>query len=90
MHPDKNQAPGAEEAFKKIGQAFSCLNDPQKRRLYDVRGNDMDDIMYLYGAGSEEATSPTMRTRHEWDSDLTPDEIFSMFFGGGIPVRRPG
>lgn len=38
MHPDKNQAPGAEEAFKKIGQAFSCLSDPQKRKMYDLRG----------------------------------------------------
>lgn len=31
-----------------------------------------------------------MRTRHDWDGDLTPEEIFSMFFGGGVPVRRTG
>jgi DnaJ-class molecular chaperone len=30
MHPDKNRAPNAEDAFKKVGQAFACLSDPEK------------------------------------------------------------
>lgn len=35
-HPDKNKAPGAEEAFKAICQAFSTLNDPERRKQYDL------------------------------------------------------
>ncbi len=32
VHPDKNSAPDADEAFKKINAAMSCLSDPTKRR----------------------------------------------------------
>jgi len=32
VHPDKNTAPDADEAFKKINAAMSCLSDPVKRR----------------------------------------------------------
>lgn len=37
-HPDKNKAPGATEAFKKIGTASSVLSDSVKRRRYDQYG----------------------------------------------------
>ncbi|OCT59526.1 dnaJ homolog subfamily C member 18 [Xenopus laevis] len=34
-HPDKNSSPGATEAFKAIGKAFSVLSDPAQRKSYD-------------------------------------------------------
>ena len=40
VHPDKNNAPNAEEAFKRISWAMSCLSDPKKRRKYDLGGDD--------------------------------------------------
>ena len=30
LHPDKNKAARADEAFKAISKAFSCLSDPDK------------------------------------------------------------
>ena len=39
VHPDKNNAPNADEAFKKINAAMTCLSDPTKRRQYDQLGN---------------------------------------------------
>jgi len=39
VHPDKNNAPDAEAAFKKINAAMTCLSDPTKRRHYDQVGN---------------------------------------------------
>ena len=35
VHPDKNNAPQADEAFKKVNAAMACLNDKDKRRVYD-------------------------------------------------------
>ncbi|XP_069805539.1 dnaJ homolog subfamily C member 18-like [Dendropsophus ebraccatus] len=34
-HPDKNNSPGATEAFKVIGKAFAVLSDTAKRKAYD-------------------------------------------------------
>jgi DnaJ-class molecular chaperone len=35
VHPDKNPAPQATDAFKKVNAAMACLSDPDKRRTYD-------------------------------------------------------
>eukprot|EP00438_Fugacium_kawagutii_P008437 Skav234483 [mRNA] locus=scaffold1647:365328:369397:- [translate_table: standard] len=40
LHPDKCKDSGAEEAFKKVGEAFSVLSDTDKRRKYDQFGAD--------------------------------------------------
>ncbi|CAJ1364199.1 unnamed protein product [Effrenium voratum] len=40
LHPDKCQEPGAEEAFKQVGEAFSVLSDADKRQKYDRFGVD--------------------------------------------------
>lgn len=37
-HPDRNKAPGAEEKFKEIAEAYAVLSDPAKRAEYDRRG----------------------------------------------------
>ena len=38
-HPDVNKEPGAEEKFKEIGEAYSVLSDPNKRKQYDQFGH---------------------------------------------------
>jgi DnaJ-class molecular chaperone len=38
LHPDKNSAPQADEAFKAVGLAYATLSDPQKRHIYDRYG----------------------------------------------------
>lgn len=37
LHPDKNKLPGAESAFKTIGEAQRVLLDKDRRRLHDMR-----------------------------------------------------
>ncbi|WOL17829.1 hypothetical protein Cni_G26622 [Canna indica] len=39
LHPDKNHFPGAEAAFKLIGEAHKILSDQSKRHIYDMRRN---------------------------------------------------
>merc|ERR1719498_1844923 len=41
LHPDKCRLTGAEEAFKKVSTAFSCLNDAKLRAGYDIHGEDV-------------------------------------------------
>lgn len=36
LHPDRNRLPGADAAFKLIGEAYSVLSDPTKRSLFDA------------------------------------------------------
>ena len=71
FHPDKNAAPGADEAFKMINRAFSVLSDEEKKAHYDQFGD-------------EEATPQAYRRRYRHGDDFDPDEIFNMFFGQGF------
>jgi DnaJ family protein B protein 12 len=44
LHPDKNHAPGATEAFKAVSNAFAVLSNPEKRQKYDRYGADEDQV----------------------------------------------
>ncbi|CAJ0580001.1 unnamed protein product, partial [Mesorhabditis spiculigera] len=80
LHPDKCRAPHATEAFKALGNAYAVLSNREKRQQYDMYGsaspstrrrNQGDYFEYDYNRGFE--------------SEMTPEEIFNMFFGGGFP-----
>jgi DnaJ family protein B protein 12 len=46
FHPDKNRAPNANEAFTKVGKAYDCLSNKEKRSFYDQHGNEDPDQHY--------------------------------------------
>lgn len=78
VHPDKNTAPGAEEAFKSVSKAFQCLTNEDSRKKYDV-------------VGSDEPVYDRRPTRHGaqgfngfYDADIDAEEIFRNFFFGGM------
>ena len=70
-HPDVNKEPGAEEKFKEIGEAYSVLSDPNKRKQYDQFGHAAFDGA-SGGAG------------FNWE-DINLDDILSSVFGGESP-----
>ncbi|EPS35731.1 hypothetical protein H072_10852 [Dactylellina haptotyla CBS 200.50] len=91
MHPDKNGAPGADEAFKLIAKAFQVLSDPQKRAIYDKTGGDPESRNFggsSAGAGGPFAGFQTRGAgtpgRHPFTDEISPEELFNMFFGGGM------
>ncbi|PRP84672.1 DnaJ (Hsp40) protein, subfamily B, member 12 [Planoprotostelium fungivorum] len=74
LHPDKNGAPGAEDAFKKVSQAFSVLNDASKRNQYNHRGFD-----------AESSDAPTYQRRNAGNGygnmdGMSAEELFQAFF----------
>ncbi|XP_042387918.1 chaperone protein dnaJ 49-like [Zingiber officinale] len=84
VHPDKNQAPGAEEAFKAVSRAFQCLSNEESRKRYDVSGSDEPAL----------ARPAAQRRSHGfngfYEDDFDADEIFrNFFYGGGPPVATP-
>lgn len=78
FHPDKNNAPGAADAFKMIGNAFAVLSDPQKKKQYD-----------LYGAEDQVRSTRTYDRYYSndytrgFEAEISPEDLFNMFFGTG-------
>ena len=53
LHPDKCQAPNAEEAFKRVSAAYAALQDGRNVRFGEDGASS--DATYNYGAYSDEA-----------------------------------
>ncbi|KAK8439938.1 Chaperone protein dnaJ [Candidozyma auris] len=89
LHPDKNPHPRAAEAFKYLNKAWEVLSDPSKRKIFDQTGADPDSRGAAgYSSASAYGGSPFGNTsgftQHRFNSDFS-DDIFNMFFGGGMP-----
>uniref|UniRef100_A0A5B7BI52 Putative chaperone protein dnaJ 49-like n=1 Tax=Davidia involucrata TaxID=16924 RepID=A0A5B7BI52_DAVIN len=83
VHPDKNKAPGAEEAFKAVSKAFQCLSDEESRKRYDLVGSD--EPVYERPAARHGAQG----FNGFYEADVDADEIFRNFFFGGMhPATR--
>ncbi|XP_014277305.1 dnaJ homolog subfamily B member 12 [Halyomorpha halys] len=86
LHPDKNRAPGAAEAFKAIGNAVAVLTNVEKRKQYDLYGTDDERIRHNSSHGDSYTRG--------FEADVSPEELFNMFFGtsfpsaGNVYVRR--
>lgn len=86
VHPDKNKAPGAEEAFKTVCKAFQCLSNEDSRRLYDQTGVAGDsEINHQPRDEGPRRRNPTRDTF--LDEDFDPDEIFRSFFSNQHAFR---
>ena len=79
-HPDKHKKnkERAEAKFKDIAEAYAILSDKEKRKVYDMYGEEGlkagvkstdGGPQYTYSGGGFE--------------NIDPNEIFSRFFGGG-------
>jgi len=84
FHPDKNKAPGTAEAFKAIGNAFAILSDAEKRKQYDLYGSEAANSTSHHHRQSSAQHYEYGYTRG-FESDMTAEELFNMFFGGAFP-----
>ncbi|KAK0398196.1 hypothetical protein QR680_002469 [Steinernema hermaphroditum] len=79
LHPDKCKAPHTAEAFKAVGNAYAVLSDAEKRKKYDLYGNQENGVR----RGNNDFNDYDIG--HGFEADISPEEIFNMFFGGGYP-----
>ncbi|TKC48708.1 hypothetical protein EI555_002896, partial [Monodon monoceros] len=60
-----------------IGNAYAVLSNPEKRKQYDLTGNE------------EQACNQQNNGRFNFhrgcEADITPEDLFNIFFGGGFP-----
>ena len=84
LHPDKNSAPHADEAFKAVGLAYATLSDSQKKIIYDRYGEEDPDNR-AGGMGGARGGGV-----HFNGQEVNPEDIFNMFFGGGMPGGMGG
>ncbi|ESQ32383.1 hypothetical protein EUTSA_v10004478mg [Eutrema salsugineum] len=80
VHPDKNKAPGSEEAFKKVSKAFTCLSDGNSRSQYDQVGF-VDEFDHIQRQSNRRPRRRYNARNDFFDDDFDPDEIFRAFFG---------
>ncbi|MGH0150906.1 UNVERIFIED_CONTAM: hypothetical protein FKN15_050384 [Acipenser sinensis] len=79
FHPDKNHAPGATDAFKAIGNAYAVLSNADKRKRYDQFGEEK-----VHTSRHGHSHSDFHRG---FEADISPEDLFNMFFGGGFPSK---
>jgi len=95
MHPDKNIAPGAEEAFKRVGSAYNTLSDETSKRHYDASNRDIRKDPYKdYRQAS--SAQPSRQYEYEEERSGAGDYGFGfydlfqrMFFGATRERERP-
>lgn len=63
-----------------VSKAFQVLSDPQKRAAYDQSGGDPEA---RFGAGSS-GMAQNFAGARQFDGEISPEELFNMFFGGGM------
>ena len=99
-HPDRNrnksdaEQEDASKKFKDITEAYSVLSDKDKKKKYDCGQMDFDgDTGAQYYNMNEEmggmggmpgTTTFTFSGNPGSSGNVDPNEIFKMFFGGGM------
>ncbi|XP_053967444.1 dnaJ homolog subfamily B member 12 [Anastrepha ludens] len=99
LHPDKNQAPGAAEAFKTLGNAVAVLTDERRRKDYDASGantltahgrssNLNANHQHQPFAGNYYHSNGGGGFEANFGEDITAEELFNIFFGNYPPHAR--
>jgi len=71
-----------------VSRAFQILSDPEKKTKYDKFGGDPDNRFSGASASSSPfsgfARSQSGRGGPMFEEEISPEEMFRQFFGGGM------
>jgi len=81
-HPDKNKnrPEWAKKHFVEIANAYEVLNDKEKRKIYDQKGEE----------GVKDYEQRKNQGNRGWGDNSDYDDIFQSFFRGGGQRRQHG
>lgn len=79
-HPDKTDVEGAAEAFKMVSKAWQILGDPSQRAQFDAAPHVDPTSRFSDPSGGAPFGA----------QEVSPEEVFNMFFGGGGPFTGSG
>lgn len=82
-HPDRNKAPGAEDTFKEVSEAYAVLSDAEKRAVYDRMGHAGFDQRY-------QTEEDIFRGADFSEFGFDLGSLFRNIFGGGFGGPQRG
>ena len=81
VHPDKNKAPGAEEAMVRVNNAFETLKDPSRKIEYDLLQYEMNKPK----EPSQNPNSDKSRNRKNKNKEKDEEDFVSFILMSLIP-----
>ena len=92
-HPDTNKDdPNAEQKFKEVTEAYSVLNDPEKKKLYDQYGMAAFEEGFSEEQARRAANGGEFSGFHFENGEAGDfwDDMFGQFFGGNSRGNASG
>ena len=81
-HPDRSDAPDAEEKFKELSEAYAVLSDAEKRKKYDQFGHAGINSQYSQEDLFRGVNFEDLLRGFGFGGGGQQESIFDMFFGG--------
>ncbi len=97
-HPDKNPNNSeASEKFKEISQAYSVLSDPEKRKMYDLSGDDEEyafnendiDPFIIFNTIFQNHLNSFMSGGLQFERTFDMNNVFNGFVNEGLNESFP-
>ena len=76
-----------------VSKAFQVLSDGDKRAVYDRSGDDPDSrggMSSARSAAGSAFSNGSFARGGGFESEISPEELFNMFFGGGMNGMNGG
>ena len=78
---DKDNPEQAKKKFVEVANAYEVLSDPEKRKIYNLQGEE--GVNQETARQAQNEANQHMFTNMGMNANMNFDEVFNKFFGGG-------